>query len=45
MAFIQCTLLDIPVDFYTGDTLTQKYNYRRPTLTYILNHMGMADKI
>ena len=38
MAFIQCTLLDIPVDFYTGDTLTQKYSYRRPTLTYILNH-------
>lgn len=38
MAFIQCTLLDIPVDFYTGDTLTHKYNYRRPTLTYILNH-------
>lgn len=40
MAFIQCTLLDIPVDFYTGDTLKKKYWYRRPTLAYVLNHMG-----
>lgn len=38
MAFIQCTLLDIPVDFYTGDTLKQEYWYRRPTLAYLLNH-------
>ena len=38
MAFIQCTLLDIPVDFRTGDTLKQEYWYRRPTLAYIMNH-------
>ncbi len=38
MAFIQCTLLDIPVEFHTGDTLKQEYWYRRPTLAYILNH-------
>lgn len=37
MAFIQCTLLDIPAIICTGDTLKTDFRYRRPTLSFFLN--------
>ena len=37
MAYIQCTLLDIPAIIYTGDTLKMDFRYCRPTLSFLVN--------
>ena len=42
MAYIQCTLLDIPAVIYTGDTLKMELRYCRPTLSFLIN---FADKL
>lgn len=42
MAYIQCTLLDIPAVIYTGDTLKMKFWHCRPTLSFLIN---FADKL
>lgn len=42
MAYIQCTLLDIPAVIYTGDTLKMELRHNRPTLSFLIN---FADKL
>ena len=42
MAYIQCTLLDIPAVIYTGDTLKMELRCCRPTLSFLIN---FADKL
>lgn len=42
MAYIQCTLLDIPAVIYTGDTLKMEFHKCRPTLSFLVN---FADRL